>query len=426
MTNADAPSSLDRPQPDNYAAWRLPEFRYLLSGNAVAALASRALAVVIGYQVYELTSSPLSLGWLGLVEAIPSVSLALFAGHVADRRDRRQLTLLTQWGLVLCAVLFALLSTHLWALTRTAKLWGLLSVVFAAGIARGYNNPASSALEAQVIPAEIYVNAASWAGSVRQTCAIIGPALGGVAYAVVGPAKTYVGIAVLLAISCLCLAGIAPKPMPPVDESESIFQSIAIGLRFVFSRPVLVWSMALDLFAVLFGGAVALLPIFSRDILHVGARGLGLLSAAPSVGALVIALWATHRPPSKHAGSALLACVAGFGVSIIVFALSKNFLLSLLALAASGAFDAVSVIVRMSILRLMSPEHLRGRIAAVSWIFIGSSNEIGAFESGFAADWLGTIRSVWAGGIVTLLVVGATFFLAPELRRLDLSKTEQE
>jgi MFS family permease len=224
----------------------------------------------------------------------------------------------------------------------------------------------------------------------------------------------------MFALAWCCMALIKPKPLPPADKHETIGQSIAIGVRYVFQNQVLVGSMALDLFAVLFGGAVALLPIFASDILQVGPSGLGVLAAAPSAGALVSMLWATRHPPVKHAGKILLGAVAGFGVSIIVFALSKNFFLSLVALAASGMFDGISVVVRETTLRLLSPERLRGRIAAVNWVFIGSSNEIGAFESGVAASWLGTIPAVWVGGVVTLLVVGVTAFFAPQLRELNL------
>jgi MFS family permease len=217
---------------------------------------------------------------------------------------------------------------------------------------------------------------------------------------------------------------IKPKPMPPMEEKETMWHSISIGVRYVFHHQVLVGSMALDLFAVLFGGAVALLPIFANDILKVGPSGLGLLAAAPSAGALLSMLWATRHPPVKNAGKILLGVVAGFGVSIILFALSRNLFLSLIALAASGLFDGVSIVIRETTLRLLSPEHLRGRIAAVNWVFIGSSNEIGAFESGMVASLLGTVPTVWLGGVVTLIVVGATALLAPQLRKLNLDPRE--
>lgn len=401
---------------DAYAALRVPEFRYWLAATAFATLASRALAVAIGYQIYELARDPLALGVLGLVQAIPAIGLSLFGGHVADRYDRRTIVLVTRAISVLAALAFALISFNTSLLGVTA----LYAVVFIAGIARGFADPAASAFEAQVVPRDLYLNATTWGGSVWEVTAIVGPALGGFVYAWFGVTSTYLFIAGLYALAWLCMALIQAKPMPPAAEHESIWQSIAIGVRYVFRQQVLVGSMALDLFAVLFGGAVALLPIFASDILRVGPSGLGLLIAAPSVGALLSMLWATRHPPLKNAGKIILGAVAGFGISIIVFALSKNFYLSLLALAASGMFDGISVIIRETILRLYSPEMLRGRIAAVNWVFIGSSNEIGAFESGIAASWLGTIPSVWAGGIITLLVVAATASLLPQLRTLNL------
>jgi MFS family permease len=404
------------------AALRLPDFRRLLAAIAFTTLAGRSLAVVIGYQIYELSGDPLSLGWLGLVEAIPALSLALFGGYVADRFNRKRIVLCTQAAAVLCGVTFALISLD----TQAAGLPALYAVVFAVGIARGFAEPAVAAFEVQVVPRELYVSAAALQSSVWQGCAIIGPALGGVAYGLVGASATYGAIAALFACAGLAVLRIAPRSVPPRVHGESIFRSIALGVTYVFRDQVLVGSMALDLFAVLFGGAIALLPVFATDILHVGAAGFGLLNAAPSVGALLVMLWSTRHPPVKHAGRNLMLSVAGFGVSIIVFALSTNFWLSLLALAASGGFDGVSMVIRKSIVRIMSPDHLRGRVSAVSSIFIGSSNEIGAFESGVAASLLGTVRSVWLGGVVTLLVVAATVVIAPRLRRLDLTIPHDE
>lgn len=369
--------------------------------------------VVLGFQIYMTTRDPMSLGWLGLVEAIPALSLALLGGHYADRHDRRRIVLWAQVVMFACAMAFVWVS----AKVPTGQVYWLYAIVFAAGIARGLAEPAVSAFEAQVVPPELFVRASAWQASVWQMCAIIGPAIGGFAYDLIGPAWTYAGAGALFVASWMFVIGIAPKPLPPVIEGESIVTSIRHGVRFVFADQILVGSMALDLFAVLFGGAIALLPIFATDILDVGARGLGFLNAAPSVGALSIMLWSTRHPPGRHAGRNLLLCVAGFGVSIIVFATSKSFALSMLALVFSGAFDGVSVIIRKSIMRVRSPEHMRGRIAAMGGIFIGASNEIGAFESGIAASLLGTVPSVWLGGIVTIAVVAVSAFAAPKLRR---------
>ena len=398
------------------AVLQLPEFRSLLCANGLASLAGQALAVVIGFQVYHMTKSPLALGWLGFFEALPALSLALFGGHLADRSDRRRIVLITQSISVLSVLGFAFLSTQ----GHVVALYGLYLIIFLAGIARGFAGPASTAFEAQVIPREVYVYASSWSSSVRQGCSIVGPVLGGIALDRVGIRNTYLCIAGLLGFSLFCMARIAPKPVPVPEAGESIWQSIAVGVRYVLHNQIMVGSMALDLFAVLFGGAMAMLPIFATDILNVGAKGLGFLNAAPAVGALLVSLWSTHHPPIRHAGRNLIFSVAGFGLAIITFALSRNFLLSLGALFLTGVFDGVSMVVRRSVLRLLSPENMRGRIASVSWIFIGASNEIGAFESGFAAGLLGTVRSVWLGGVVTLIVVAVTAVAAPKLRRLNL------
>jgi MFS family permease len=407
---------------NSWAALRLPDFRRLLAASAFTTLAGRALAIIVGYQVYELSGDPLALGILGLIEAIPALSLALYGGHVADRFNRKRIVLCTQAAAVVCSVVFAVLSLDVTA----GGLPALYAVVFAVGVARGFAEPAVAAFEAQVVPRELYVSAAALQSSVWQGCAIIGPALGGVAYGLLGASATYGAIAGFYACAGLAVVFISPRPTPPRVAGESVFRSIALGVTYVFRDQVLVGSMALDLFAVLFGGAIALLPVFATDILHVGPAKFGLLNAAPSMGALLVMLWSTRHPPVKHAGRNLMLSVAGFGVSIIVFAFSENYWLSLAALTFSGAFDGVSMVIRKSILRIMSPDHLRGRISAVSSIFIGSSNEIGAFESGVAARLLGTVQSVWLGGVVTLLVVALTAVTASRLRRLDLTTAHAE
>lgn len=401
---------------DPYAALRVPEFRFWLGATGFASLANRALTVALGFQIYQLTGDPLALGFLGLVGAIPSISLALFGGHVADRYDRRTIILVMRGMSVFAALIFALLSVS----SAAYGLAALYAVVFLAGIARGFGDPAASAFEAQVVPRELYVNASTWAGTMWEITAIFGPALGGFVYAFFGVTATYLMIATFFALAWLFMTRIEKKPIPPAVQGESIWTSIRVGLSYVFHSQIFVGAMALDLFAVLFGGAIALLPIFAADILQVGPQGLGLLVAAPAAGSLLSMLWATRHPPSKHSGKIFLGVVAGFGVSMIVFALSRNFMLSLLALAFSGMFDGVSVVIRETLLRIYSPEELRGRIAAVNWVFIGSSNELGAFESGVAASLLGTVPAVALGGLVTLVVVGVTAIFAPQLREMEL------
>lgn len=401
--------------------FRHADFRYLFAATATSTLASRALAVVLGYKVYALTNNTLALGILGLVEAIPSLSLALYGGHIADRYQRVTILRRTLAALVVCSFLLALLEI---AQAGDAELLLLYTVVFIAGIARGFAEPAAGALEAQVVPRTLLVHSSAIMASCWLAAAVVGPLAGGFGFATVGADWTYRGIGLLYAAALAAVVRIRPKPVPQAPPGESVWQSVSVGVRYVMSDQVLMGSMALDLFAVLFGGAIALLPVFARDILHVGPMGLGLLNAAPTTGALVTMLWATRHPPVKHAGRNLFLAVTGFGVAMIVFAFSEWMWLSLLALFFSGVFDGVSVVIRRSILRLLSPEHLRGRIAAVGMIFIGSSNELGAFESGVAARVLGTARSVWLGGIVTLVVVAGAFVLAPKLRRLSLDPSQ--
>ena len=400
---------------------RQREFQALLVVRLAFALTGSAIATVVGYQVYILTRDPLALGWLGLVEAIPALSLMLFGGHIADRYDRRMIVLITTIAATICASALAILSA-----SALVSLLGILIVIFATGTARGFEWPALSAFEAQIIPREEALRGISFVSSVSQVGSIGGPALGGIAAAVIGIPATYALIAALLAASIVCILMIGRKPMPETLEGESVVQSLLAGIRYVRRSPALLGSMALDLFAVFFGGAIALLPLFATDILHVGAAGLGILRTAPSAGALLVTLVAARWPPTRHAGRTLLITVAGFGVSMIVFGLSTSFLLSLLALFFSGVTDGISMIIRSTILRVLSPERLRGRVASVNWVFIGASNELGAFESGIAARLFGAVPSIVGGGVITLAVVGLVAVAAPTLRRLDLNTAAPE
>ena len=394
---------------------RQPEFRALLGARLTTALAGSGLATVVAFQTYDITRDPLSLGWLGLVEAIPALSLVLFGGHLADRRDRRSIVLASGIVATILASILAILSA-----SGSLGLFGILAVVFAFGVASGFERPALTAFEAQVIPLDQAVRGVSFVSSVSQTGAILGPALAGLAVAIVGLSATYAAIAILLVISILCIARISRKPMPARIEGEPFIDSLLGGIRYVVKSPPLLGSMALDLFAVFFGGAIALLPIFAVDILHVGPAGLGVLRTAPSIGALLVMLVATRRPPSRHAGPILMISVAGFGLRMITFGLSTVFAISLVALFVSGVTDGVSMVIRQSIVRVFSPERIRGRVASVNWVFIGASNELGAFESGVTAKLFGTVPSVVAGGLLTLTVVGLVAGLVPALRRLDL------
>ncbi len=396
----------------------VPEFRALLAVRAFAALAVSALATVVAFQTYQVTGEPLALGLLGLVEAIPALTLMLFGGHVADHRDRRSIILITGSMVALGILALMVLSLD----PGGISLVGILAVVFLTGIASGFERPALIAFETQVIPVEHATRGASLSSIAWTSAAIIGPALGGLAVAFMGIPATYLLLALLMLASVVMVTRISRKPMPKPDRGESVVKSLAGGVRYVAGHQVLLSSMALDLFAVFFGGAIALLPAFASDILHVGPVGLGLLRTAPSVGALLAMLAATRIPPSRHAGPILLVCVALFGVSMLVFGLSTSFVVSVVALFGAGAADGVSMIIRLVILRVESPEALRARIASVNQVFIGASNELGAFESGVAATLIGIVPSVIFGGVVTLVIAGAVALFAPALRRLDLGQ----
>ncbi len=404
--------STKSPNQEFTASLKIPDIRFFIGSIGFFMLASRSLAVVIGFQIYKLTHSPMALGWLGLVEAVPAIGLVLIGGHVADHFNRHRILLITRAASVLCALTLALLSKSITAL------WYLYAVIFLAGVARGFADPANTAFEAQVVPKHLTVNASSWIGSTWIGCSIIGPAAIGFIFDAWGASGSYFLITVFFILSWICTTLIRPKPQTMPQRQESMLKSIAIGWRFVFHNQPLLAAMALDLFAVFFGGAVALLPIYANDILHVGAKGLGILNAAPSVGAMIMMLIATHRAPIARAGRNLLLTVTGFGLSMLIFAFSKNFILSLIALMFSGIFDGISMVIRRSMVRLLSPEDMRGRISGVSWIFITSSNELGAFESGMLAAWIGTIPCVAVGGLLTLMVVVLTSWWAPQLREL--------
>lgn len=405
-------------------ALKIPDIRLFIGSVGFFTLASRALAVVIAFQIYKITRSPLSLGWLGLIEAIPAISIAPFGGYIADHYNRRKIILVTRAASSLATLVLALASWQ----THINPIFALYSMIFVAGVARGFADPANTAFEAQVVPQRLTVNASSWISSTWISCSVVGPAVIGFIFDAWGAAGSYILITAGFAVSWVLTAMITPKPQPSLKIRKPLFKSIAVGWRFVFKTQPLWVAMTLDLFSVFFGGAIILLPVYASDILNVGAKGLGLLNAAPSLGALVMTLVATRHPPIGRAGRNLLLAIAGFGTSIIIFAFSRIFLLSLASLFLSGVFDGVSMVIRRSMVRLLSPDALRGRIASANWIFICASNELGAFESGMVAAWIGTVPCVAAGGIVTLGIVGLTAACAKKLRnlRFDVQTLEQK
>lgn len=407
---------------DAYAVLKHKDFRLFLTFRFFMTIAAQMQSIVVGWQVYSLTHDPLSLGLIGLAEAIPFISVALYSGHIADRFNRKKIIIWFDLVFLVSSSLLLLITFHPTGFFGSVGILPIYLCVGISGIARAFIYPATIALMAQIVPRSLYTNSSTWNSTTWQIAAITGPAIGGLLYGFFGVKVAYSGVIVSMLISVLLLSNIRSRPVPAINEKETILQRLGNGIRFVFSNQLLLGAMALDMFAVLFGGATAMLPVFAGEVLKVGPEGLGLLRAAPMAGAVLMSIVLAYRPPMAHAGRLLLIGVAGFGLSIICFAVSKNFYLSMVLLAFSGMFDNISVVIRSATMQLVAPDEMRGRVASVNSIFIGSSNEIGSFESGVAAKLMGLIPSVIFGGMMTLGIVGATAKWAPKLRKLNLNK----
>jgi MFS family permease len=410
---------------DAYAALRVPDYRWFLGMRLMTTLSIQIMSVSVQYFVYDLTGDPLMLGFIGLAEAVPAIGVSLYAGHIADKHNRRNILLGCMTVLLFCSVGLFFLASNKDMLPKTLLLSGIYGVIFMTGIARGFFSPTNFAFLPQLVDRKTLPNAISWNSSTWEVASISGLGMGGLLYGFWhGPMVAFGVMTVLCGIGLLSTLQIASRPVPPADHSEPTIVRIREGLRFVFSSQMIISSIALDLFAVLFGGAVALLPIFAKDILKVGPEGLGVLRAAMSLGAITMAVFIAHRPVGKHAGKLLLACVAGFGFCIIGFGFSRWFWLSFFCLFLAGVLDEVSVFIRSSLVQHLTPEHMKGRVSSVNSIFITSSNEIGAFESGLTASLMGPVGSVVFGGCMTLLVVAVSWWKAPKLRELDFRKLQ--
>jgi MFS family permease len=407
---------------DAYAVLKVKDFRLFLSFRFFTTVAIQMQSVIVGWQVYELTKDPLSLGLIGLAEAIPFISVALYAGHVADRFNRRNIILWFVMLFLLGTIGLLLFSVKSSGISGMYGIMPIYAVVMVSGIARAFIYPSTIALMAQVIPRSLYANSSTWNSTVWQIAAITGPAIGGLVYGFFGVKIAYMAVIFFMLLGLILLGNVKKYEVPAREKEESLFDRLASGIRFVFKNQILLASMSLDMFGVLFGGAVAMLPIFAAEILKVGPQGLGFLRAAPMLGAVIMSIVIAYRPPLGKAGRYLFLGVTGFGLSVILFALSRNFFLSLFLLALGGAFDNISVIIRSTTMQLITPDEMRGRVASVNSIFIGSSNEIGSFESGVAAKLMGLIPSVIFGGAMTLVVVTVAAWKAPLLRKLNLRK----
>jgi MFS family permease len=411
---------------DAYAVLRIKDFRWFLFARFLLTFSIQMQSVIVGWQVYDLTKDPLALGMIGLAEAIPFFSVALYAGYVADHFNRRNIILLSESIYLLCAVMLFLLSGVLSPAIHHFGTFPIYGVIVLTGIARGFLFPAFMALMAQLVPRELYPNSSSWNSTFFQVAAVSGPALGGLIYGFLGLHQAYLAVIIGLTMSLFLFSLVKPRPMVINDTGEPIWQSLTAGVKFVFSNQVVLGAISLDMFAVLFGGAVAVLPVFAAEVLHIGPQGLGMLRSAPALGAVFMSFLLAHYPPVKNTGKKLFIAIIGFGLSIIFFALSHNFWLSFVLLIISGMFDNISVIIRSTIMQVFTPDEMRGRVSSVNSIFIGSSNEIGSFESGLAAKIMGLIPSVVFGGSMTLLVVSVTSRLAPVLRKLQFQDSTKK
>ena len=399
-------------------------FLKLLSYRILMVLAYQIMAVAVGWHIYEITHDTLALGLIGLAEVIPYFTCALFAGHAVDHiYSRRFFGGLAALTLGINALTLTLLTMGLVGSTESASYWIYGSIVLT-GIARAFIAPSYSTLFAIILPREEYAKASAIGSSVFQTGLVMGPAIGGVLVGFASKTMAYSIATALCAAAAIAMWSIKIEEPAAAKDSPPVFSSIAQGLNFVFSNQIIWGAQSLDMFAVLFGGAVAMLPAFIHDVYHLGPEALGILRAAPAVGSIVTGIWLARNPINLHAGRWLLASVAGFGFCIIGFGLSTDIWIAGAMLILSGVFDGVSVVMRTTILQLATPDAMRGRVSAINGIFIGSSNELGAFESGIAARLLGLVPSVLFGGLMTLAVVGITAKVAPKLRRLQLHQLQ--
>ncbi|MGY5394126.1 MFS transporter [Acinetobacter sp. NigerLNRRAM0016] len=416
-----------KPTPDAFAALRYRDFSIVTLNQFCLTLAILIQEIIVAYSLYKITKDPLTLGFIGLAEALPFIALSLWGGYFADRFNKQSI-------MKICLFFAVPLPLVLWGLFHTFGLghigvttlsWGIYAVIFGLGTIRGFYNPSATSLKPFLIPRELYANGATWTTIGWQSGVILGPMLGGFMLAYLGRETSLLSVAVLLSI-CFLLINLLQKRRFPSIETENLWASLGDGFRFIWKTKIVLWAISLDLVSVLFGGVIALLPIFAEDILKIGPEGLGYLRAAPSIGALITMIALTRFPPTHHAWRNMLLAVAGFGVFTLVFAFSNHFWLSLFALAMTGACDSISVVVRQTILQIYPPENMRGRVAAVNGMFVSSSNELGAFESGLAARYMGTIMAAVFGGCMTLLVVGLSWSKTSDLFGVDITQGKDQ
>lgn len=422
---ADSDSNPIIVKQDPFAALRFKEFRSFLGMRFFFTLAYQMQAVVIGYHIYDLTHDALKLGLVGLCEAIPAIGIALYGGYIADKSEKRGLLIKIFSGVWLASVLMLIITSKYLNLKEDLIVLIMYGLVFCIGLARGFFGPATFSLMANIIPKELYPNSSTWSSSSWQLATIIGPLLGGLINWLWGITAAYSVIVFLVSVSLVCIFTFKKHPAT-FAPTQNIFHSLKEGISFVFKTKMMVWAMSLDLFSVFFGGAVALLPIFAKDVFHLGSFGLGMMRGAASSGAVITMLLMTRFSPMGKPWRNLLIAVTGFGLSIICYGLSKNFYLTLFFLFLEGSFDSVSVIIRQTIMQLLTPDHMRGRVSAVNSMFIGSSNEIGEFESGLTAKYMRLVPAVVFGGSMTIGIAFITWLETKSLTKLSLQDINEQ
>lgn len=412
---------------DAFAALRYRDFSIVTLNQFCLTLAILIQEIIVAYSLYKITKDPLTLGLIGLAEAIPFIALSLWGGYFADRFNKQTIMKICLFfAIPLPLVLWGLFHAYgLKHIALSTLSWGVYAVIFGLGTIRGFYNPSATSLKPFLIPRDIYANGATWTTIGWQSGVIIGPMLGGLMLAFLGRETSLISVAVLLGL-CFLLVNLLSKRTFPKIETEHVLQSLGEGFRFIAKTKIVLWAISLDLVSVLFGGVIALLPIFAEDILKIGPEGLGYLRAAPSIGALITMIALTRFPPTRHAWRNMLLAVAGFGLFTLLFAYSNSLWLSLFALAMTGACDSISVVIRQTILQIYPPENMRGRVAAVNGMFVSSSNELGAFESGLAAKYLGPVIATVFGGSMTLLVVALSWAKTKDLFGVDITQAEQK
>jgi len=422
---ADEGQSSAAEQQDTFAALKYKAFRSYVTTRFCFTFAYQMQAVVLGFYIYQLTKSAFALGLIGLCEAVPAIGIALYGGYIADKSEKRKMLLLVFMGVFVSSLVIFLVTMH--SMSNYIHANWIIPIIFVMiffnGVSRAFNGPAMFVIYTQSIPKELYPNASTWSSSSWQIASILGPAAGGLIYGFYGITATMMVILCFLMVSIVLVYLLKPHP-PIYSPKEDIWTSLRQGITFVFNNKMMIGAMSLDLFSVFFGGAVALLPVFANDILKVGSEGLGIMRSMSSLGAVLTMLAMARFSPMGKPWRNLLIAVTGFGCSIICFGLSRNFYLSLVFLFTEGAFDSISVVIRGTIMQLLTPDQMRGRVSAVNSMFIGSSNEIGAFESGTAAKLLGTVPSVIFGGSMTLLIVTITYFKTKKLVPLPLNQIQ--